>query len=224
MCGRYALFATREQVAERFGLAEVPRLEARYNVAPTQAVLAVRVAGSGREPVWLRWGLIPSWASDPSIGHKLLNARAETVASKPSFRSAFRQRRCLLPASGFYEWRKAGRGRKQPYFIRLREAGLFAFAGLWEHWRDPQGAEVESCTIVTTEANEVLRPLHDRMPVILDSAAEARWLDPHATTDALQALLAPYPAERMEASPVDAWVSDPKHEGPRCLEPAADPH
>jgi putative SOS response-associated peptidase YedK len=166
----------------------------------------------------LRWGLIPSWASDPSIGNRLLNARCETVAEKPSFRSAFRQRRCLVPASGFYEWQKAGGGRKQPYFIRPGGGGLFAFAGLWERWRNAEGAPVETCTILTTEANDVMRPLHERMPVILGTEAAARWLDAHAPAGALRALCVLYPGSSMAASPVGAWVSDPKHEGPRCLE------
>jgi putative SOS response-associated peptidase YedK len=218
VCGRFALFAAGDELAERFGLAAIPHLDARYNIAPTQAVAAVRAADPGRELAWLRWGLIPSWASDPAIGNKLLNARCETVAAKPSFRSAFRQRRCLIPASGFYEWHKAGAGRKQPYFIRPREGGLFAFAGLWERWLDTQGKAVESCTILTTEANEMMRPLHERMPVILDGDGEARWLDPHATPDALRALFLPCAGERMEVCPVGAWVSDPRHEGPRCLE------
>jgi putative SOS response-associated peptidase YedK len=163
---------------------------------------------------------IDSWASDPAIGHKLLNARAETVAEKPSFRSAFKQRRCLIPASGYYEWEKRGTGRKQPHFIRPRDGGLFAFAGLWERWHDPRGEVVETSTILTTEANELMRPLHDRMPVILDPAVDALWLDAGAAADTLHALLVPYPGEKMEAFPVSSWVSDSKHEGPRCSEPA----
>lgn len=218
MCGRFALFAAGDELAERFQLPESPLLEARYNIAPTQSVAAVRATSGGRELARLRWGLIPSWASDPTIGNKLLNARCETVAEKPSFRAAFRQRRCLIPASGFYEWEKNGSGRKQPYFIRPRDGGLFAFAGLWERWLDPQGQAVESCTILTTEANEVMRPLHDRMPVIVGVDDDAQWLDPRAKVDALRALFVPYPGERMEAGPVSSWVSDPKHEGPRCLE------
>jgi putative SOS response-associated peptidase YedK len=218
VCGRFALFAAGNQLAEHFGLAEVPRLDARYNIAPTQAVAVIRASDGGRRLAWLRWGLIPSWASDPAIGNKLLNARCETVAAKPSFRSAFRQRRCLIPASGFYEWHKMGAGRKQPYFIRPREGGLFGFAGLWERWLDGSGQPLETCTILTTEANEVMQALHDRMPVILGNDGAARWLDPRASPDALRALFAPYPGERLEVLPVGAWVSDPRHEGPRCLE------
>jgi putative SOS response-associated peptidase YedK len=219
MCGRFTLFASGKQLAQRFELTQTPLFEPRYNIAPTQSVAAVRLTPGGRELALLRWGLIPSWATDPAIGNKLLNARCETVAEKPSFRSAFRHRRCLIPASGFYEWHKAGTGRKQPYFIRPRADDLFAFAGLWERWNAPQGGLIESCTILTTEANELMRPLHERMPVLLDADAKATWLDPHAPADALRALFVPFPSERMDISPVDSWVSNPKHEGPRCLEP-----
>jgi putative SOS response-associated peptidase YedK len=220
MCGRFALFASGDELAERFRLAEAPALPPRYNVAPTQPVAAVRAAAAGRQLALLRWGLIPSWASDPSIGNRLLNARAETVADKPSFRAAFRQRRCLLPASGFYEWQKAGAGRKQPYFLRPKGGGLFALAGLWERWQSPAGEAVESCTVLTTAANELMRPLHDRMPVLLDPASEEVWLDPRALAEALRPLLTLYPGERMAALPVGPWVSDPRHEGARCLDPA----
>jgi putative SOS response-associated peptidase YedK len=218
MCGRFGLFASGEELKERYPFVEVPPFEPRYNIAPTQSVAAVRSIAAGRELALLRWGLIPSWATDPAIGNKLLNARVETVSEKPSFRSAFRQRRCLIPSSGFYEWQKARGGRKQPYFIRPRDGGLFTFAGLWECWHDPRGEVVETCTILTTEANELMRPLHDRMPVILDAEAERLWLDPHAAADSLHALLVQYPSEKMEAFAVNSWVSDPKHEGPRCLE------
>jgi putative SOS response-associated peptidase YedK len=221
MCGRFALFASGEEVVERFRLRESPLFEPRYNVAPTQAVAAVRAMSAGNELTRLRWGLVPSWASDLSIGNKLLNARCETVADKPSFRAAFRQRRCLIPASGFYEWQKQGGGRKQPYFIRPRDGGLFAFAGLWERWHDPRGETVESCTILTTEANELMQPLHDRMPVIVDPASDRVWLDPHSSADSLRALFVPFASDRMEAIPVNPWVSNPKHEGPQCLEPMA---
>jgi putative SOS response-associated peptidase YedK len=171
MCGRFALFASGEEVAQRFQLSETPLFDPRYNIAPTQTVPAVRAGDGGRYLSLLRWGLIPSWSSDPKIAYKLTNARSETAASKPSFRSAFKQRRCLIPASAFYEWQKVSAKIKQPYCIRPRDGGLFAFAGLWERWNDPAGETVESCTILTTEANELMRPLHDRMPVILDSSA-----------------------------------------------------
>ncbi|MGH7169928.1 MAG: SOS response-associated peptidase [Gemmataceae bacterium] len=218
MCGRFALFASGDEVAKRFQLPETPLFEPRYNIAPTQPVAAVRSTAAGRELKLLRWGLIPSWASDPTIGNRLINARCETVAEKPSFRSAFKQRRCLIPASAFYEWQKTGARRKQPYCIRPRNGGLFSLAGLWERWHDPQGEEVETCTILTTEANEVMRPLHDRMPVILDPASDGVWLDPRSSADSLRSLFVPFASERMEALAVNPWVSNPKHEGPQCLE------
>lgn len=218
MCGRFALFAAGEEVAERFQLAEIPSLNLRYNIAPTQSVAAVRATESGREMRFLRWGLIPSWAADPSIGVKLLNARAETIAAKPSFRAAFKQRRCLIPASGFYEWKKESAKQKQPYFIRPRHGGLFALAGLWERWQSPEGAMIETATIVTTQANELMRSLHERMPVILDREGEEAWLDTRSSLDSLGALLTPFAAERMEAFPVIPYVSNARNEGSRCLE------
>jgi putative SOS response-associated peptidase YedK len=217
VCGRFALFASPAELADRFHV-EAADLEARYNVAPTQPVAVVRAIPGGRALALLRWGLIPAWATDPGIGNRLLNARAETVADKPAFRSAFRQRRCLIPASGFYEWQQAGR-RKQPYFLRPRDGRPFAFAGLWERWNGPGGA-VESCTVLTTQANELMRPLHERMPVILEPGSDGLWLDPLTPADVLRGLLVPYPSERMAACPVGPWVGDPRHEGPRCLEPA----
>jgi putative SOS response-associated peptidase YedK len=168
---------------------------------------------------FFRWGLIPSWSSDPKIAYKLINARSETVVDKPSFRSAFKQRRCLIPASAFYEWQKTGARSKQPFCIRPRNGGLFALAGLWERWHNPQGEEIETCTILTTEANELMRPLHDRMPVILDPAADGVWLDPRSSTDVLRSLFVPFASDQMEAAVVSSWVSNPKHEGPKCLDP-----
>jgi putative SOS response-associated peptidase YedK len=218
MCGRFGLFASGEEVAARFQLAEAPLFEPRYNIAPTQPVAGVRAGEGGSALSFLRWGLIPSWASDPAIANKLLNARSETVTDKPSFRSAFKQRRCLIPASGFYEWQKVSASRKQPHFIRPRDGGFFALAGLWEHWHDPKGESIETCTILTTQANELMRPLHERMPVILDSAADGVWLDPRSSADALRSLFVPFASDRMEAIPVSLWVSNPKHEGPQCLE------
>jgi putative SOS response-associated peptidase YedK len=171
--------------------------------------------------VLLKWGLIPSWSNDEKIGYKLINARSETVAEKPSFRSAFKHRRCLIPASGFYEWQKQGTGRKQPFFISMRDGELFSFAGLWERWHDPEGEEVQSCTIQTTTANEVMQPIHERMPVILGPSAEEQWLDRRASADALRSLLVPYTSADMEAHPVGLWVNNPKNDGPKCLGPAS---
>jgi putative SOS response-associated peptidase YedK len=221
MCGRFTLFASGEELAERFGLNGTPAIEPRYNIAPTQAVAVVRATSAGRELALLRWGLIPSWSTDPAIGNKLINARAETAPGKPSFRAAFKQRRCLVPCSGFYEWQKVDSRHKQPFFIRPRGGGLFAFAGLWERWNGPEGETIESCSILTTEANGLMRPLHDRMPVILDPNADALWLDPRSPVNTLLALLVPYPAEMMETRPVGPWVSNPRHEGERCLDLAS---
>jgi putative SOS response-associated peptidase YedK len=215
------MYASGEELRERYPFVEgIQPPEPRYNIAPTQQVAAVRTTDGVPGMALLRWGLVPSWATDLSAGYKLINARAETVASKPSFRAAFKKRRCLIPASAYYEWQKAGTGGKQPFAIRPREGGLFSFAGLWESWHDPHGEVIESCTILTTEANDVMRPLHERMPVIMDPASDALWLDPGADAATLHALLVPYPGEKMEAFPVNTWVSNARNQGPRCLEPA----
>ncbi|UCE59119.1 MAG: SOS response-associated peptidase [Phycisphaerales bacterium] len=201
MCGRFTLTASGEVVAECFGLAATPGIHPNDNVAPTQSSPVVRLdQGTGeRRLELLRWGLIPSWAKDPAIGSRMINARAETVATKPSFRSALRHRRCLVVADGFYEWQKVeGRKRKQPYHIRLNDGRPFAFAGLWERWERPDGDPLDSFTVITTEPNELLRPVHDRMPVILHAGDYAQWLDLHERTpDSLLSLLTAYPAGEM---------------------------
>jgi putative SOS response-associated peptidase YedK len=191
----------------------------RYNVAPSQTVPVVRPAASGRELVLLRWGIVPAWNRASSM--LLINARSETAATKPAFKKALQQRRCLIPATGFYEWKKEGR-QKQPYLFRLADGGLFAFAGLWEMGRDKDGKEAEACAILTTEANELVRPAHDRMPVILDPQHYAGWLDPSLTDPAQFAeWLRPYPASAMMAYPVSPLVNNARHEGPECAEPLA---
>ena len=165
-------------LVRQFSLDTSADLVPRYNIAPTQQVPVIRLrADASRELSLLRWGLVPSWAQDPSIGQRMINARAETVASKPSYRAAFRRRRCLVPADGYYEWQKAGRA-KQPYYIRLRDEPLFAMAGLWEQWHDTGGELWETFAIITTEANQATRAIHDRMPVILSQQDYAQWLDP----------------------------------------------
>ena len=284
MCGRFTLRASARVIAEQFGLFELPPFAARFNIAPTQLVPVIRQCEKGvgsllperpdgghrrealvvaqktpdpffRELVWLRWGLVPGWAQDPTIGNRLINARAETAAEKPAFRAALRRRRCLIAADGFYEWQRAGRT-KQPYFIRLRNDQPFAFAGLWEAWegeaekgsgpicaQHPEGghqpkvgrgkldltpfplshgSRLETCTLLTTEPNDLLRPIHDRMPVIVAPDDYRRWLDP-AVEDPRQLapLLVPYPSEPMEAYPVGGLVNNPTHESPRCIEPTA---
>jgi putative SOS response-associated peptidase YedK len=200
-------------------LANIPP---RYNVAPTQDAPVVRLRADGERAIaMLRWGLVPAWSEGPDSGYRMINARAETVATKPAFRGAFRRRRCLVPADGFYEWRKEG-ARKQPYRIRLRGGGPFAFAGLWERWSPERGdAEViESFTIVVTDANALLEPIHERMPVILAQSDYGAWLDVQGTEpEAAQALLRPYPPDQMEAYPVSLRVNSPRNDDPECIAP-----
>jgi putative SOS response-associated peptidase YedK len=221
MCGRFARIMSYGKLKEKYRLKEGTLLKDSYNISPTQSVAAVRATDEHRELVLLRWGLIPSWSKDVKIGYKLINARSETVAEKPSFRSAFKHRRCLIPASAFYEWQKQGSSRKQPFVISMRDGEPFSFAGLWESWTDPQGEVIETCTILTTTANEVMQPIHERMPVIFSPSSEEQWLDPRASGDALRSLLVPYSSEGMEARPVGLWVNNPKNDGPKCLEPAS---
>jgi len=221
MCGRFALFAMGESLARQFGVPGTPSLAPRYNIAPSQAVPTVRVqaSGGGREVASLRWGLIPSWAKDPDIGNRMINARSETAREKPAFRGAFRRRRCLIPASGFYEWQRRER-RKQPYFVKMRDDRPFAFAGLWERWQGPDEAVVESCTILTTAANAVVAPIHDRMPVIVPPSEYGRWLDPALQdTEPLESLLAPFPPEEMAAYPVGFKVNAPSNDDAECVAP-----
>lgn len=217
MCGRFAFYSPAEAVAALFDVRDAPELEARYNVAPTQLVAVGRETGSGgREFAMLRWGLVPSWAKDPSIGNRMINARIETAAEKPSFRAAFRQRRCLIFADGFYEWRKEGNG-KTPYFISLASGEPFAFAGLWEAWTDrASGESLQTVTILTTEANAFLSLLHDRMPVVLTPDGASRWLErgPHLPDD-LGAARAGF-----RAWPVSRRVNKPANEGADLIEPA----
>jgi putative SOS response-associated peptidase YedK len=222
MCGRFTLTKAADVVAELFELDEVPSLEPRYNIAPTQSVPAVRRLkdAAQRQLAMLHWGLIPFWAKDRDIGSRLINARAETLSEKPSFRNALKSRRCLIVADGFYEWKKLDEG-KQPYYIRLRDGRPFAFAGLWERWNDPAEGAVESCTIITTEPNELMKTLHNRMPVILPQNAGDRWLDPKSDGDkSLSELLIPYDADQMEAYPVSRRVNNPKNDVPACIERA----
>jgi putative SOS response-associated peptidase YedK len=227
MCGRFTLRARLADLLAEFVLTKpnVPPRSPRYNIAPTQPVFVVRAKPDAvaptREAAMLRWGLIPSWASDPSIGNRMINARAETVAEKPAFRAALRRRRCLLVADGFYEWKAEGRA-KHPYFIHFADDRPFAFAGLWEHWEGPDHASVESCTLITAEANALMRPIHDRMPVILPRHSYAKWLDPaEQESAALLPLLTPYPDNDLEAYPVNRFVNSPSHDAADCLTPLA---
>ena len=226
MCGRFLNKLPPAETARLFATRNVaPNYPARFNIAPTDPVLAVRRnAKTGERSLdTLRWGLIPNWAKDMSMSARLINARAETLATTPAFREAFQRRRCLIPASGFYEWQKDGKTRT-PYAIVPADAPLFAFAGLWENWRDPAaGADapwLRSCTIVTGEPNELLAPIHQRMPVILPEDAWAQWLgEAPATSGELRALLKPYPAERMRLYPVSPRVNSVKNDDPTLPEP-----
>lgn len=219
MCGRFSLSKPAERVQREFELSEIPDLEARYNIAPTQSILAVRSAADGREAVTLKWGLIPSWAKDSSIGAKLINARSETVPEKPSFREAFKKRRCIIPADGFYEWQRRG-GHRQPFYFKLKDGGLFGFAGLWEQWRSPEGEGVETCSILTTDANAVLKPVHERMPVILHSDSYDLWLDEDVRKqDLRRELLCPFPASEMVSYPVSTAINKPQHQGKELVQP-----
>ena len=219
MCGRYSLIADIQELARQFefdgtGFENSPR----YNVAPTQSVLTVTNRDE-RQGEFMRWGLIPSWARDASIGNRMINARGETVAQKPSFRNALQRRRCLVLADGFYEWQKVGKG-KRPMRIVLRSREPFAFAGLWETWHSPEGETVRSCTIITTEANDLLRPVHERMPVILPRELEEFWLDGDVTDQAaLTDVLSPYPDEPMEVYEVSTLVNKATNSGPDLIVP-----
>jgi len=223
MCGRYKLEASPEELAAQFVVEiEDPSLfTPRYNIAPSQNVAVVRLKPdtSQRELIRMRWGLIPSWSEDTKMGYSTINANAETVAEKPTFRSAFGQRRCLIPADGFYEWQQQG-NHKQPMFIRFRDRRPFAFAGLWERWEPKAGPPIESCTIITTEPNELMKSIHTRMPVILGSKDYEVWLDPlNQQIDALKALLKPYPDTEMEAYPISTMINNPRFDRPQCVEP-----
>ncbi len=220
MCGRFSLGADAATLASQFNLFEALAWTPRYNIAPTQEVLVVvqDPTTASRQARQHRWGLIPSWAKDLAIGNQLINAQAEMAATKPAFRVAFKKRRCLILADGFYEWKKEGR-HKQPYYIRLDDGRPFAFAGLWEHWEGPEGKAIDSCTILTTAPNDLLRPLHHRMAVILAPRDYDLWLDPAIEeVEPLQPLLRPYPAEAMTAYPVSTRVNNPAYDSPSCAE------
>ncbi|MDX1540107.1 MAG: SOS response-associated peptidase [Geminicoccaceae bacterium] len=218
MCGRFLLTSPLEAVHELFHVPERPNLGARYNIAPTQDVPVVRRTrdGGGRELAMVRWGLVPFFAKDPSVGNRMINARLEGLASKPAFREPVRRRRCLIPADGFFEWRKDGR-KKQPYLIRRKDGGLFAFAGLWDVWRGPDGRSLHSCTIITGPANELVAPLHGRMPVILGSDDHERWLN--GDLEAALGLLEPCPSDWLESFPVSPRVGSPANDDPELIRP-----
>lgn len=216
MCGRYNLYSSIEILLERFELTNIDWIELspRYNLAPSQAVLAVVQGEHGNKGGFLKWGLVPSWANDPKMGYKMINARAETLAEKPSFKKLLSRRRCIIPADGFYEWKKDG-NTKQPYHIRLKSGEPFAFAGLWDRW-ERNGEKAQTCTIITTEANPLMEKIHDRMPVILTKETEKMWLDRNVGEEAKKVLI-PYDHHEMEAYPISSLVNSPKNDGKELI-------
>lgn len=227
MCGRFTLNAKPGEIEREFAAAAVGAAKQaeettqRFNIAPSQIITAVRQFESERIVSGLKWGLVPSWAKEESIGSRMINARAESITEKPSFRNAFRSRRCLIPSSGFYEWKRLGdKAGKQPFYFYLTNKPVFGFAGLWETWKTVEGNELETCTIITTEANAVLAPVHDRMPVIIKPENYEEWLDPkEMDTDYLQKFLAPYPPEEMQSHAVSREVNNPTFDAAELINP-----
>ena len=219
MCGRFTQSNSLGDYQQRFGFqAGQPEFAPRFNLAPGQEALAVLAGEDGRRGEMLRWGLVPSWAKDERVGYKMINARAETVSAKPAYRGPFQRTRCLIPADGFFEWAPAPGG-KRPYFLARKDGEPFALAGLWDQWTGPGGEKLRSFTIVTTQANRVVRPIHDRMPVMLSRGGEEAWLDRDASPETLAALLRPYAAQDMRAHAVSRRVNSPAGEGPELIEP-----
>jgi len=226
MCGRFSNSAKRESYEREFkvGKLNAAVFKPRYNIAPSQMIDVIRELENECELSQVKWGLVPHWSKDDEIGNRMINARAETLSEKPSFREAFKKRRCIIPASGFYEWKKkglGGGGKKQPYYFYLPEKEVFGFAGLWEEWLDKSTGEVlETCTIITTEANEVLEPIHDRMPVILKAEDYDQWLDPKENnSERIQRLLIPYPAKEMSSHAVSKNINYPDADSPDLIKP-----
>ena len=219
MCGRFTLYFPVELLAEIFDLPDLPGLISRYNIAPTQAAAVVRSSGNARRLDLLRWGLVPSWAKDISAGSRMINARSESLPDKPAFRNAVRFRRCIVPASGFYEWKPEG-PRKIPYYISLSDGAPMGFAGIWEVWKTPEGSFLETFAILTTSANPLIAPIHDRMPVILHPDTYGLWLDRDVINpEQLQLLYPPYPTDHLTLHPVSTLVNSPRNDHPACIEP-----
>lgn len=219
MCGRFYLDARAEDLQATFGLSNAPALEPRYNIAPSQSILAVVTDASERVGRWFRWGLIPAWAKDAKFGYRTINARVETVAEKPVYRAAFRRRRALIPASGYFEWRAEASG-KQPYCIRPPDDQLLAFAGLYEHWEAPEGESIDSCTIIVTDAAPSVTAIHDRMPLCLVPAQYDAWLDPQLQDpEPLQALIDSGTPPDLQAYPVTRSMNNPRYDRPDNIEP-----
>lgn len=222
MCGRFTLTVDPADLKEAFGDFIFPtQFAPRYNIAPSQPVLAIPNEGKNKADFFL-WGLIPSWAKDPTIASKLINARGETIAEKPSFRGSFKYKRCLIPADGFYEWKaEAGRKTKTPYFIHMKDRKPFALAGLWDEWHSPDGNAIRTCTIITTTPNALMADLHNRMPVILDKSQFADWLNPMPqTAENLLHLIQPFPDGKMSAHPVSTLVNAPSNDRAELITPA----
>ena len=218
MCGRFSRHHKPDEIAERFDVELIDfDFDPRYNIAPSQ-ISPVIAFQSERKMMAAKWGLVPFWAKDPAIGNKLINARAETLAEKPSFKNALAKRRCLIPADGFYEWQKKSKGPSQPYFVRLNGGGLFAFAGLWELWKNPEGGMLQTFTIITTEPNELIKTFHHRMAVILKPEDEGEWIDPENSVNEVLRLLKPYPAEGMEAYMVSRAINSPSTDNEALIE------
>jgi len=220
MCGRFNFLTHKKAIAERFGVKKFEMdLVPRYNIAPTQQV-AVIIQDPEPRVVGMRWGLIPFWAKDPKIGNKMINARSETIDTKRVFSHSFKKKRCLIPATGFYEWQKTKDG-KRPMHIRLQSKDPFAFAGIYSHWKAPTETIIMSCSILTTQPNDLLKPIHDRMPVILDVDQEDAWLDSaNDDIDALKRMLDPFPSNLMEVYEVSTYVNNARNDGPQCTQPA----
>jgi putative SOS response-associated peptidase YedK len=220
MCGRFTLTAEIDLLMDWFEIDELAPgfgLQPRFNIAPSQEIVAIVSNEGKRRAGFLKWGLVPFWAKDPSIGHKMINARAETVPEKPSFKHAFKKRRCIIPADGFYEWKKEGK-QKQPKYIKMKNDKPFGFAGLWEKWTDEEGNPVHTCTILTTEPNELMAEIHNRMPVILSKENYANWLDEHQNPDGLVELMKPFDPSEMTEYNVSTIVNSPRNEVPECIE------
>ena len=219
MCGRFTLLASKDQIKTQFDVSELPEFLPQYNIAPSLPVLSIVAVENHNHAVLFRWGLVPYWAKDKKIGNSLTNARAETVNSKPAFRNAFKSRRCLMVMSGFFEWRQEGANR-QPYYIKRQDDSLLAIAAIWESWQSDDGVEtIQSCCLITTEANKTLNPIHHRMPVVLDEHAQTIWLNPNTSVNEALDLLIPYQATKLEVFPVSTKVNSSRYLGSDTIKP-----
>ena len=216
MCGRYNLIIDGDSLAESLDIQQSFEFKARYNIAPSQMAPVIRMGEQGRELVMMKWGLLPHWSKEEKLKYSTINARAETVAEKPTFRTPFKRSRCLVPATGFYEWKAEVSGPKQPYLIRKQDRKLMVFSGLWDHW-EKEGQVIDSYTIIVTQANQIIRNVHDRMPVILNSKNYDEWLDPSTQVERLHELMGPSPDSLLDLTPISRHVNSPAHDDPACL-------